>query len=138
MTKSERTIRDFLYLDLDRMYSLYSQVFEGVAGQMIESFTSQAATTESGKARPFSGRTLEDQIVELSNRTQVKWLHDHMYSTLEERLRGVTIENPKVTVKDYERTLAGCFLLKVAGAAEIADFHACELFSKNSTSLGKR
>jgi len=137
MIDRERTIRDFLYLDLDRLYSLSSQIFEGVASQMIESFTSQAATTESGKSRPFSGRSLEDQVVELSSRTEVRWLHDHMYSTLEEKLKSVMIENPNVTVADYEQTLADCFLLKVAGTAEIADFQRLRLFLEKFNVLGE-
>lgn len=137
MTEGERTVRDFLYLDLDRLYSLYSQIFQGVASEMIESFTSQAATTESGKSHPFSGRSLEDQVVELSSRTQVRWLHDHMYSKLEENLRGVILENPKVTPADYDQTLADCFLLKFAGCAEIGDFQRLRVMLEKYNVLGE-
>ena len=137
MTNSKRIIRDFLYVDLDRLYSLYSQVFHGVASQMVESFTSQATSTESGKAHPFSGRTLEDQVGELSTRTQVKWLHDHLYSTLEEKLRDVTLESSKLGPENYQQILSDCFLLKVEGTAEIGDYQRLRSMLDKFNALGE-
>jgi hypothetical protein len=103
-------------------------VFQGVAGQIVESFTNQAASTESSKSAPLTGRSLEEQVVELSTRMQVKWLHDHMYNTLEEKLKSVTFDNPELTIGNYEQVLSDCFLLKVRGAAEISDHQRLTAF----------
>lgn len=137
MPRDRRIIRDFLYEDIDRLYSIYSQVFQGVAGQIVESFTNQAASKESGRSAPLTGRTLEEQVVELSTHMQVKWLHDHMYNTLEEKLGSVMIEDPELTPGNYEQVLSGCFLLKVQGAAEISDYHRLTTFLEKYNELGE-
>ena len=37
---SNSVLRDFIYIDKDRLYSLYSQLFKGVAESMVEAFSS--------------------------------------------------------------------------------------------------
>lgn len=34
---SRETLKDFIYIDKERMYSLYSQLFKGVVESMVES-----------------------------------------------------------------------------------------------------
>ena len=46
---SNSVLRDFIYIDKDRLYSLYSQLFKGVAESMVEAFSSGKEDSESQK-----------------------------------------------------------------------------------------
>ena len=43
---SNSVLRDFIYIDKDRLYSLYSQLFKGVAESMVEAFSSGKEDTK--------------------------------------------------------------------------------------------
>jgi hypothetical protein len=65
MPQNNIAIRDFIYVDADRLYSLYSQVFEGVADQIVESFIAGLATTDSQKGPLLQGSSTEAQVAAL-------------------------------------------------------------------------
>ena len=46
---NETIIRDFIYMDKDRLYSLYSQAFEGVIEAFIESYSNSLQSEENNK-----------------------------------------------------------------------------------------
>lgn len=86
-------IRDFIYLDVERMKSIFSQIYEGV---------SESSTEETGGSKKVSaavegsgGIPLVAKIKGIVNReviyenkeTETKTLHDHMYNVIEEVLR---------------------------------------------------
>jgi len=96
--KSSRIVRDFIYLDVDRLNSLYSQVFEGVARSITESIVRHEQRTEETKDTPLSGRTLEEQMADASRQTRSKVLYDHMYNRLEAELQNAFEEPPDLEV----------------------------------------
>ena len=56
------TIRSFIYLDNEKMYSLASQLFEGLVERIVESNLSENQEEESQKGPITSGRYLADII----------------------------------------------------------------------------
>ena len=46
-------IRDFIYMDKDRLYSLYSQVFEGVIEAVVDSYSNGIQNNETVKKCKF-------------------------------------------------------------------------------------
>ena len=86
---NETIIRDFIYMDKDRLYSLYSQAFEGVIEAFIESYSNSLQSEENNKNH-IKGQTLETQVAEASTKTENKILYDHMYNLLERKLSNVT------------------------------------------------
>lgn len=96
--ESSRVVRDFIYLDIDRLNSLYSQVFEGVARSITESIVRHEQRTEETKGTPLSGRTLEEQMADASRQTRSKVLYDHMYNRLEAELQDAFEVPPKLEV----------------------------------------
>lgn len=123
---TERTmsklIRDFIYVDVERLYSLYSQVFEGVADQIVQSYMDASSSSDTQKESLLKGGSMEARVAEVSRRTENRFLYDHMYNILEEEVRDAIFESPNVTANNFREVLAGAFLVKIKGAAEIEDY----------------
>jgi hypothetical protein len=84
MTKSN-DVREFIYVDVQKLYSLYSQVFEGITDRIVEERINQLITgdTQSSFVRQS---TAESQGLESSRRVESSILHDHMYNRFEAAL----------------------------------------------------
>jgi hypothetical protein len=70
-------IRDFVYIDIDKLYSLYSQTFEGIAEKVVQSYIDRLTSKDFQKGAPLGGASIEKQAEELSSRTESRVLHDH-------------------------------------------------------------
>ncbi len=117
-----KVVRDFIYVDVERLYSFYSQVFEGVADQIVQSYMDASSTTDTQKESLLKGGSIEAQVAEMSRRTENKFLHDHMYNLFETEVRNAILESPSATPADFREILGQAFLVKVKGAAEIEDY----------------
>lgn len=128
MTESglNSVLRDFIYIDKDRLYSLYSQLFKGVAESMIEAFSS-------GKEDTKKERSLEQNLIEASYKVRNVILFDHIYNSLEDRL------TPQLLVVDESTTfgdLKPSSYIKVTGKATIEDFERLIFLLKNFNEIG--
>ncbi len=132
---NETIIRDFIYMDKDRLYSLYSQAFEGVIEAFIESYSNSLQSEENNKNH-IKGQTLETQVAEASTKTENKILYDHMYNLLERKLSNVTFNinsNENISINDLKNKQ----LIKVTGKAIIQDYDRLKLYSEKFNDLGK-
>lgn len=134
--EKQLTIRDFIYVDVDRLYSLYSQVFEGVAEQIIQSYMDSSAKSDQQKGG-IRGSTTEAQVAEMSSRTEKKILYDHMYNRLESKLKKSILDVSGIPADDYIETLSKAFIIKVRGTAEIEDYNRVKIFMEKLNSLGE-
>lgn len=89
-------IKNIVYLDEFKMYSLSAQLFEGVTESHIKSSVTETEDTEHQKGPFFSGKVLADIVKETSGTTEQKYLHDYSYTTLEKHL----LDTQKVLVVD--------------------------------------
>ena len=135
MPNHDIKVRDFIYVDADRLYSLYSQVFEGVADRIVESYTAGFSTTDSQKGPPLQGSSTEAQVAEVSRRTENKFLYDHMYSRLEKRLDSVITSATEVTSENFQSKLEQAFIVRVSGTAEIEDYDRLNMFMERFNEL---
>jgi hypothetical protein len=79
-------IRSLLYLDEQKLFSLSSQIMEGVSQYLLtaKSVESEEATSQAG---PFaSGRALADVIKSSTTSVERRVLHDHAFAAFEEKL----------------------------------------------------
>ena len=112
VVNSSKLVRDFIYLDRERMYSIYSQLFEGVVETMARSITS-------GVEEEKKERRLEETIIEASTKVQNVVLFDHIYNMLEEKM------SPDLMIVDSNtRTdeIKPDSIIKVTGYARIEDY----------------
>ena len=90
-------IRDFIYLDNDRMYSLYSQIFKGISKNILtESHSGVSSENSALKKKSSEIATLigEESFREIES----KIMHDNLYTQLEDKLKNVI----KIIDEDYD------------------------------------
>lgn len=117
-----KVIRDFIYVDTERLRSLYSQVFEGIAEKIIDSFIDEVASEKSQKGKLLSGDGIIEKVKEASQRREDKILFDHLYNRLEKEIEGLLVDPNNINKENYLQKLEDTFLIKVKGKAEINDY----------------
>jgi hypothetical protein len=80
------SIKSFLYLDKDKMYSISSQLFEGLTEYVIHSQQEKIDTTEEQKGPMASGRVLAEILSRGEESQSKKFLHDYSYTLFEKEL----------------------------------------------------
>lgn len=106
MDVNSTIVRDFIYIDVERLYSFYSQVFGGVAEQIIKSVGKGHERTDAQLSSPRQGKSYEEQVTDLSQRTETAILHDYLYKRLEERLGEAIKELGQLSLTNYQSTLS--------------------------------
>jgi hypothetical protein len=129
------TIRDFIYVDADRLYSLYSQVFEGVAQQIVESIRNSLTEIDTQKGPFLQGSSVEAQAVASSQRTVNKSLFDHMYNQLEKEMEEAIVNAAELSPQNYQEIFTEAFMVKVSGTAEIEDYARLNILMEKFNAL---
>ena len=79
-------IKNFFYLDEYQMYSISSQILEGITEYLTE-FSSSSKEGSEQQSGPFgSGRVMADILKSESASHERKYLHDYSYTLLEQHL----------------------------------------------------
>lgn len=123
---STTILRDFIYIDKNRMYSLYSQVFEGVVESLAESITSSSQETKKEKK-------LEETIIDASVKIQNVVLYDHIYNTLEEKLQPKILVIDDTTIRD---NIKPGTIIKITGYTTIEDYEHLSYLMQNFNEIG--
>lgn len=79
-------IKNFIYLDEEKMYSLSSQLFEGVTEYVLNESSSEQGESEEQKGPVGSGRVLGDILRSSERNTEKKFLNDYSYAIFEKKL----------------------------------------------------
>ena len=86
MEKKMNSIKSFVYLDKHKMYSISSQIFEGLTEYILQ-YSSEDTEEETKQKGPVgSGRILGDIISKVTSTEQKRFLHDYSYTLFEEKL----------------------------------------------------
>lgn len=89
-------IKNIVYLDVDKMYSMSSQVFEGVTEYILSEKVQGKDSSESQKGPMASGMLLGEILRQQETVSEKKVLIDHSYSLFEKKL----LDEGRVTVID--------------------------------------
>lgn len=135
MTKTAG-IREFIYVDVLKLYSLYSQIFEGVTDRIVEERISQLITGDT-QGSFVRQSTAESQGLEASRRVESSILHDHMYNRLEVRLNSALINPDDLNFENLINTYSSNPMIKVSGRAEIEDYQRISIFMEEFNKLGE-
>lgn len=79
-------INSIIYLDEEKMYSLSSQMFEGITEYILKEVNSTTENSEEQKGPIGSGRALADAMKLSERSVEKRFLHDHSLSLFEQRL----------------------------------------------------
>jgi len=129
-------IKNFLYLDVEKLHSLSSQVFEGVTEYILDETFSEKHEKESQKGPVGSGRIVGD-ILRLGEKvSQRKYLHDYSYTLLEEKLtkdnRVSVFDSNKKPSEIIENTF-----IKITAKAIFNDIRTINYTLENFNEIGK-
>lgn len=118
-----RPIKAFLYLDEYKMYSISSQIFEGLTDQIVHSREKETSESEQQKGPVASGRILADIAAERTQISEHRFLHDFAYTLFEEKLvdEGAVLEIQPGISPDWFGKLDAARFVKVRGTALITD-----------------
>ena len=132
-------IKSFVYLDEYKMYSISSQIFEGITESLM---SYQESTTEKGEEQkgPIgSGRIMADILKSESGTQEKKYLHDYSYTLFEEHLRksgkilSLSVENIDENIKQIDN--AG--FVEVRGKIVFNDMNILKSTIENFNELGE-
>lgn len=79
-------IKNFIYLDEQKLYSFSSQLFEGVTEYYLNQHSLENTDEETQKGSIASGRAIAEAVKEASTSTTKKFLHDYSFSLFEAEL----------------------------------------------------
>lgn len=131
-------IKSFIYLDEQKMYSLSSQIFEGITEYVLSESSSENQNSESQKGPVGSGRILADVIINSNKSTEKKFFHDYSFTVFERHLEqnGQILDlcGPKIELEKVKASLDDFSFIKVKAQAVFNDVNKItELFSQFNT-----
>jgi len=121
-----KAIKSFIYLDEYKMYSISSQIFEGLTEHIVNYKVEEEKEMEKQKGEEGSGRILGDIIRKESGTHEKKFLHDYSYTLFEDKL----IKDNKVLLIDHKNAynhlddIDAHSFIKVTGKAVFNDIIA--------------
>lgn len=130
--------KQFLYLDEQKMYSLSSQLFEGITEYILNENESSKREETKQNGPLASGRIMADVINSTIKSTEKRFLHDHSFILLEnELLKGKHILNiDEKTIFENEDFEKFSFI-KVKARVIFNDINKINELFENFNSLGE-
>lgn len=124
MPNETKVIRDFIYMDVDRLNSLYSQASGGVVPQLLRSSSYERAGRKGQKKASESVQETLAQLLVTEARHETKdvILYDYLYTQFEDGIADSILEPQGLTRDNFVSLLGSAFLIKVEGKVEIEDY----------------
>lgn len=118
-------IKNIVYLDEDKMYSLSSQLFEGVTEYVLNEKSLDKSESEQQKGPINSGKIVGDILKNSERNTEKKFLNDYSYTLFEQKL----IEEDKViitsnTSNNFENLLGRKSFIKIKAKVTFNDINS--------------
>ncbi len=146
-------IRDFIYLDVERMKSIIAQIDEGI----VESSTKEKNIHKavSGKGQGSGGISglaklkgeIGGEIFWENKETETKTLHDYMYNVLEKVLKDqeliYIISEDDVKIKKawkggtFSKEISDNSFVLIKGKVMIDDYNQFGMIANNASELGE-
>jgi hypothetical protein len=132
-------LRQFLYLDDDKMYSLYSQMSSGLTESIVSHIEEGKSDAEEQKGPVGSGRFLADMAFSRKGQTERRFLHDYAYTQFEDALREARkiVELDSGSPSSALETIAPGSIISVSGSAIFNDIRAISQVLANFNSMGE-
>jgi uncharacterized membrane protein YheB (UPF0754 family) len=138
-TGSEKQrINSILYLDETKMYSMSSQIFEGVTEYVLKEAGSSTENSEEQKGPVGSGRVLADAMKLSERSVEKKFLHDHSLSLFETRLNELQLVGEVNSHSDAaEFLLKEKLFIRVSAQANFIDAGKITSMLKSFNEIGE-
>ena len=131
-------IKSFIYLDEYKMYSISSQIFEGITESLM-SYQGSTTEKEEGQKGPIaSGRVMADILKSESGTQEKKYLHDYLYTLFEEQLRksGKILSLSTENIDENIKQINDAGFIEVRGKVVFNDMKILKSTIENFNELG--
>ncbi len=114
-------VKLFIYLDEDKMYSLSSQLFEGITNHILSGDSSVVGSGESQKGNYATGNFMANMMIQQTMHSESRSLNDFAFTVFENELcrRGLLYS---VNKDDTLDSLRGKGFVKISGRITIHDY----------------
>lgn len=138
--KGKTMIKNFIYLDSEKLYSFASQIFEGVSENRVHEESKSKEEAEEQKGPIGSGNIIGDLIKNSNKTTEIKVIHDYLYTMFEKHLNELQkiIELPyKETSKIIDlKIIKERPFIKITSRVKFNDIKAIQQTIKNFNNIG--
>jgi hypothetical protein len=121
-----KNLKQFIYLDEYKMYSLYSQLFEGLPEYLLKRGEVTAGEQEQQKGPIASGKLVASSASETQGQLEKRILYDYLYTLFEAELvkLNTLIEYDSDSGKEVTDKIIPGALVRVRGWADFNDMKA--------------
>lgn len=133
-------IKNFVYLDIEKLNSLSSQVFEGVTEYVLNESSKELEDSESQKGPVGSGRVLGDILRQGEKTSEKMFLNDYSYTLFEKKLvedRLVSVLYSNNEPNSSDEAIDGKSFLKVKAKVVFNDINSINDTLANFNKIGK-
>lgn len=114
-------LKVFVYLDEDKMYSLSSQLFEGITNQIMSGDSSIVGSGESQKGYYASGSFMANMMIQQTMHSESRSLNDFAFTVFENELSRRNLLYC-INKEDTLESLRGKGFVKVSGRISVHDY----------------
>ena len=115
-------INSIIYLDEEKMYSLSSQMFEGISEYILKEVNSTKENSEEQRGPIGSGRVLADAMRLSERSVEKRFLHDHSLSLFEQRLAELNlVAHISSSTLPSDKSIADSSFIRVNARASFID-----------------
>ena len=130
-------IKSFIYLDEYKMYSISSQIFEGLTEYIIN-YTKESKEDKEEQRGPItSGKVLADIISEESGKQEKKFLNDYSYLLFEQELMNTGKVLLASSLEEYKNKVGEYSFIKIKGKAIFNDIESIKNTARNFNDFGQ-
>lgn len=134
--KNRCTIKSFIYLDEDKMYSISSQLFEGMTQYILQEETDGQNDVNSQKGNFLSGRFMADMMFQSRSKSEMRNLHDFAFNLFEKEMedRGILYD---VKCNDEISDLQDKGFVRIRGKIFFCDYARMQYIIDNFKNIGR-
>lgn len=132
----EKKIKSFIYLDEEKMYSISSQLFEGLTEYILSDNKNSLAHNDTQKGSFASGRVMGEILTHQQGSSEKRFLHDYAYNLFEKELNDRQLLDI-ITDNEDVSPLSSSHFVKVTGKAFFNDYLALKNTIKEFNKIGQ-
>ncbi|MDH5938060.1 hypothetical protein L8R84_18240 [Vibrio splendidus] len=118
-------IKNFIYLDEQKLYSFSSQLFEGITDYVLNERVIDESNQINSKEKLLSSKKIADVIRETSQSTEKKFLHDHAFNLFENELissnKLIDCHSVPLSKDNLNQELKNKSFIKISATAKFLD-----------------
>ena len=128
-------IKSFIYLDKDKMYSISSQLFEGLTEYVLLDNKTTATEDDQQKVHVISGKLMREILQQEKGSSEKRFFHDYAYNLFEKELSDRKLLYVIEDCKDLG-DMTGHQFVKVHGKAYFNDYKALKETFRQFNDIG--